>query len=167
MNRQQGVGLDRLYRHHRDKLVRFIGRHIQADRAPDIVQQLFARLAAKGHHADLAIVAPDAYLRQAALNIIRDEARHDSRRSANLHVCADDVPLLASDPIAALEARDILARLEATVARLEPRTREIFLAHRIDGFSYGEIAARTGLSVKTVEKHMSLAIAYVARHLAV
>lgn len=157
-------GLDGLYRRHCEKLLRFVGRHTHVDRAPDIVQRLFVRLAARDRDAALRITAPDAYLRQAAMNLIRDEARQEQRRSAKLHVCADDVPLLAHDPILALEARDILARLEITVARLEPRTREIFLAHRIDGFSYGEIAARTGLNVKTIEKHMSRAIAYVARH---
>ena len=38
-----------------------------------------------------------------------------------------------------------------------------FLAHRIDGYGYAEIAHRTGLSIKTVEKHMSRAIAALDR----
>jgi RNA polymerase sigma-70 factor (ECF subfamily) len=46
---------------------------------------------------------------------------------------------------------------------LKPITRQIFLAHRVDGYSYGEIAERTGLSVKGVEKHMSRAIAHIDR----
>jgi RNA polymerase sigma-70 factor (ECF subfamily) len=37
------------------------------------------------------------------------------------------------------------------------------LAHRIDGFTYAEIAERTGLSVKGVEKQMSKAIAKIDR----
>jgi len=158
-------GLESLYRRHREKLVQFVGRHTPVERAPDIVQQLFVRLAAKCLHGEWSLAAPDAYLRKATVNLIRDEARQARRRSANLHVCSEDVPLSAGDPVATLEARDILARLEATMALLDPRTREIFLAHRIDGFSYGEIAVRTGLSVKTVEKHMSRAIAHVSRHL--
>lgn len=157
-------GLDHLYRRHREKLLRFVGRHTPVDRASDIVQQLFVRLAAKCLQGEWMPVAPDAYLRKAAINLIRDEARQATRRSANLHVCAEDVSISDGDPVAVLEARDILTRLEATMALLEPRTREIFLAHRIDGFSYGEIAARTGLSIKTVEKHMSRAIAHVSRH---
>ncbi|WP_159981688.1 MULTISPECIES: RNA polymerase sigma factor [unclassified Novosphingobium] len=158
-------GLERLYRCHRDKLLRFVGRHTPVDRSTDIVHLLFARMAAKCLHGEWTLAAPDAYLRKAAINLIRDETRQARRRSGNLHVCAEDVPLSAGDPVATLEARDILARLEATMALLKPRTREIFLAHRIDGFSYGEIAARTGLSVKAVEKHMSRAIAHVSRHL--
>jgi RNA polymerase sigma-70 factor (ECF subfamily) len=57
----------------------------------------------------------------------------------------------------------MLQRLELALQRLKPRTREIFLAHRIDGYSYVEIAALTGLSVKGVEKHMSRAIAFIDR----
>jgi len=86
-------------------------------------------------------------------------------RCANLHVCPDDVPIVGGDLVAASEARDILARLEQIMAELAPRTREIFLAHRFDGFTYTEIAARTGLSVKTVEKHMTRAIGHVTRRL--
>lgn len=160
-----GGQLDLLYRTHRLKLMRFVRRRGRPDQAPDIVQQVFARLAAQAGDSRPVLHAPDAYLHQAARNLIRDEARAAERRLALLHVCLDDVPLAAPDPVAALEARDLLRRFEAVVARLEPRTREIFLAHRIDGYSYGEIAYRTGLSVKTVEKHMSRAIAFLGRHL--
>lgn len=155
--------LERLYRKHRLRLLRFLERRGQPDQAADIVQRLFARLAARGAAAQQAIEEPEAYLHQAVRNLLRDEARASERRSTHLHLCLDDVPLAAPDPVAALEARDTLRRLEAAVARLDPRTREIFLAHRIDGYSYGEIAFRTGLSVKTVEKHMSRAIARLGR----
>ena len=57
----------------------------------------------------------------------------------------------------------MLDRLEQALLRLSPRTREIFLAHRLDGYTYSEIAHRTGLSVKTVEKHMTRAIAALDR----
>jgi len=119
--------------------------------------------AARADAAAPAIEAPEAYLRQTARNLLRDEARAAERHSARLHVCLDDVPIAAPDPVVALEARDMLRRFEAALARLDPRTREIFLAHRIDGYTYGEIAARTGLSVKTIEKHMSRAIASLGR----
>lgn len=59
----------------------------------------------------------------------------------------------------------MLRRLEAIMLKLKPRTRAIFIAHRIDGLSYAEIAERTGLSVKGVEKQMSKAIAHIDRML--
>jgi len=159
--------LERCYRLHRERLLRFARRHAPHDRAPDIVQQLFTRLAARGGTEPPAIGDPGAYLRRAILNLIRDDLRIGRRRSHDLHCSTDDVEPQAGDQTAALEARDALRRLEKAVSRLDPRTREIFLAHRIDGLSYGEIAVRTGLSVKTVEKHMSRAIAFVARQIRV
>ena len=32
------------------------------------------------------------------------------------------------------------------------------MAHRLDGMSYGEIARRTGLTVRQVERHMARAL---------
>ena len=49
--------------------------------------------------------------------------------------------------------------------RLSPKTRQIFLAKRLDGMSYAEIARRTGLSVKRVERHIAKALATIDREL--
>lgn len=70
---------------------------------------------------------------------------------------------MSHDPIAALEARDQLRRLEASLDRLSTKTRSIFLAHRRDGMSYKDIANEAGLSIKAVERHMSKAIAHIDR----
>jgi RNA polymerase sigma-70 factor (ECF subfamily) len=53
---------------------------------------------------------------------------------------------------------DLLRRLEAAVAAMPRKQREIFLVHRLDAMSYAEIASRTGLSVRQVERHMARAI---------
>ena len=60
----------------------------------------------------------------------------------------------------------MLNRIEQAIGTLKPITQQIFLAHRLDGYSYAEIAELTGLSVKAVEKHMSRAIAHIDRSLA-
>lgn len=157
--------LDDLYRTQRPGLLRFLARRTPGDRAEDIVQQLFTRMAGKSEDQAAAIASPGAYLREAARNILRDEARSAARSSTYMHLPIDDVPLCDGDPVAALEARDKLARLEQAVLRLKPLTRQIFLARRLDGYSYAEIAQRTGLSVRGVEKQMSRAIKQLGRHL--
>jgi RNA polymerase sigma-70 factor (ECF subfamily) len=154
--------LEALYRGHGAWLARFVRMRVGSDRALDLVHQLFCRLAGQGSPG--RIERPEAYLRSAALNLVRDEARAAGRRCAHLHLCDEGAAPAAPDPVAALEARDLLNRLEHVLLALPIRTREIFLAHRLDGYSYAQIAARTGLSVKTVEKHMSRAIAGLARH---
>lgn len=158
------AAIDALYRAHRPGLLRLARRLASPDRAQDAVQRLFLRIAGRNPRDLEQIRAPDAYLQQATVNLLRDDARAANRRSGHLHVCDTTVDLRAADQIAALEARDMLNRLEAALLRLPVRTREIFLAHRLDGYSYADIAARTGLSIKTVEKHMTRAIAHLGRH---
>lgn len=58
---------------------------------------------------------------------------------------------------AVLLARERVARLSECLAGLDDRTRKIFLAHRIDGMSYLEIAREHRLSVSSVEKHIAKA----------
>ncbi|MBY0284267.1 MAG: sigma-70 region 4 domain-containing protein [Sphingomonas sp.] len=57
-----------------------------------------------------------------------------------------------------------LARIERALASLPRRTREIFLAHRLDDYSYAKIAEITGLSVGQVEHHMARAIRRLGRY---
>lgn len=60
---------------------------------------------------------------------------------------------------------DLLRRLEDAVASMPRKQREIFLAHRLDASSYAEIASRTGLSVRQVERHMARAIFRLAKQM--
>jgi RNA polymerase sigma factor (sigma-70 family) len=156
--------LETLFRKHRPRLLRFLARRTSGDNAEDLTQQAFARLAALDPDTVQGLESPGAYLHRTAINLLKDETKAAARHAAHLHVPVDEVAIMGADQIATLEARDMLVRLEAVLLRLKPRTREIFLAHRIDGYSYAEIAARTGLGIKAVEKHMSRAIAYIDAH---
>jgi len=60
---------------------------------------------------------------------------------------------------------DLLRRLEEAVSNLPRLQREIFMAHRLDNMSYGEIGRRTGLTVRQVERHMARAIYKLAKQL--
>jgi DNA-directed RNA polymerase specialized sigma24 family protein len=59
--------------------------------------------------------------------------------------------------------QELIARMEAIMLRLPTMTREIFLAHRLDGMLYDEIAGRTGLTVRQVERHIARAIVIIDR----
>lgn len=157
------ISVDQLYSSERPRLLRFLMRRTSNDNARDVVQQVFARFIGLDDRRRTEIDNPQAYLRRSAANLVIDQAKAAARHFDGFHVAPDEIDLPGPDQIAALEARDMLHRLETAMTRLKPRTREIFLAHRIDGYSYSEIAALTGLSVKSVEKHMSRAIAFVDR----
>jgi len=62
-----------------------------------------------------------------------------------------------------MDESEIRERMERAMRTLPRRTREVFLAHRVDDMSYREIAERTGLSVREVERHMTRAIIAIDR----
>jgi RNA polymerase sigma-70 factor (ECF subfamily) len=59
----------------------------------------------------------------------------------------------------------LLTRLERAMATMDRRSREVFLAHRLDALSYEEIAARTGLTIGEVEQHIAQAVFHLDREL--
>lgn len=156
------VDIDRLYRDERSSLVRFFARdRSSAHDAEDLAQEAFLRLA-RVDGSTASITKPISYLRQIGRNLLKDRARSPEHR----HMISDaDVEHVRSDidELGRLEARDGLRRLEAAMVHLKPRSRDIFLAHRLDGMTYNEIAEQTGLSVKRVEKIMSKTIGQLTR----
>lgn len=157
--------LEDLYRREAPRLLRFFGRHLERHDASDLVQESFVRFADASAAGETPIRQPEAYLNTVALNLVRNRAKIALRRSLALHVDLDDESASAPDPVAALEARDLLNRVQVALMRLSPKTRAIFLAHRVDGRSYKEIANQTGLSIKGVEWHMTKAISHLDRAL--
>jgi RNA polymerase sigma factor (sigma-70 family) len=155
-----------LYRSESQKLVRILSRRTSStDDAQDLVQDVFFRLVRLRSSWPSSLERPQAYLRRIATNLLKDRAKADFRHSVALHVVANEEALPGLDQHRLLESRDMLRRLEAAMMRLRPRTREIFMAHRIDGMTYTQIAERTGLSVKGVETQMSRALAQLDRML--
>lgn len=158
--------LETLYREESPRLLRSLARKTASrDDARDLVHDIFCRIARLGADGRLRLDRPQAYLSRIAANLLRDRAKQASRRMTASHGPADEGALPGIDQQRLLESRDMLTRVEAAMLKLRPKTREIFMAHRIDGLSYAEIAERTGLSVKGVEKQMSKAIAQIDRML--
>lgn len=154
---------DRLYRTHGLVLRTRLGRRGSArDEVRDCIHDVFARLLSLAATRRTGILEPEAYLRRACSNWLADRARSSALRQT----VQDQLEIIGEqhvDQVVVLETRDTLRRIEVALATLRPKTRAIFLAHRIDGLTYGEIAQRTGLTVKGVEKQMSKAIARISR----
>lgn len=106
---------------------------------------------------------PEAFLMRAALNLSIDE--HRAHRNRGEALLLDDLELVDTTPSAenVLLARERIARLSECLASLDPRTRRIFLAHRVDGLSYAEIAKENQLSVSAIEKHIAKATLIIAQ----
>ena len=66
-----------------------------------------------------------------------------------------------------LSARDLRRVVDRIVEHMPARRREIFLLSRQQHLSNAQIAQRLGLSVRTVEKHIELALQEIRRALPV
>jgi len=155
--------LERLYRAQSPRLLRFFARRLSDQDANDLVNDAFVRFARTRAVNNGDVEDPEAFLQQVAKNVLRDRARAAFHRSV-VDIDPDDRSARGgSDPVAALEARDMLGRMQRALDRLPAKTRAIFMAHRLDGATYAELADRYGLSVKGIEWHMSNAIARLHR----
>jgi len=131
-----------------------------AEDADDFVQEAWIRLTV--YEQTQVVEQPDAFLMRIAQNLSIDAHRAAMNRGEA--VCVDDVVIVDCSPSAEeiVMAKERTARLSNCLGRLTAKTRDIFLSHRVDGMTYREIAERHGLTISTVEKHISRATAYLA-----
>jgi len=121
-------------------LVRFLYRKVwDADRAEDLAQEAFVR--ALDHDPD----NPRAVVFTVAANLARDEARTVIRRRRHLELVKAEPRTDADSPADELERRERERILQAALAQLTDRDREVLLLWDA-GLDYDEIAAQTGLA---------------------
>lgn len=144
-----------LYEREEPRLRGWLAQRLGPDKAADFAQTAFARMLGLGPDQRAALRYPRAYLYRVARNLA---INHVKSAAVRLERAETEDEQVSGDPHAALEARDMLRRVEAAITVLPDRTREIFMAHRFEDLTYGQIAERMGISIKTVEKHMGLAL---------
>jgi RNA polymerase sigma-70 factor (ECF subfamily) len=112
------------------------------------------------YRAQHAVENIGAFLVRTAVNIGVDNYRHDrfiaDIAPENAGAC-ENSPL--QDEVLAARAR--LERVREGLSRLSPRTREVFLMHRLEDMKYREIAERLGISQSAVEKHIAKAALFL------
>ena len=127
--------------------------------SPDEAEDVTAETLARAYVAtDFArITAGRAYLFQISRNLLIDAARRNKIVSFDL--MADLDQLQVDDGLeACLHARDELRHLQAIIETLPIQCRRVFILRRVYEHSIGEIADQMGLSVSTVEKHLTKAV---------
>ena len=134
-----------------------VSRTTRRDDAEDLLHDAWVRMTERTAAVDNA----EAFLVRCAANGGWDAYRRERREPPSsmlteTHVARmrDDTPLQDE----ALIARHRLERLLAGIDQLSPRTREVFLMHRLDGRKHREIAAQLGISRSAVEKHVAKAV---------
>lgn len=159
--------LETLYRRYRNGIHRYVARTFGPGPPDpeDVVQVAFEKYAALDETEK--ITNPPAFLFRSARNYVIDQRRQLSVRAEY----ARDVVAVTSysddlDGARVLESKQRWAVLEAAIARLDARSREMLLMNRIHGLSSAEIARRNGCSPTLVKTIIARALVACHRALA-
>lgn len=129
--------------------------------AEDFVQDAFVKYTS--YPKKESIVEPEAFITRVAQNLRRDAYRASKRQGEQVldaeKTLVDPSPSL-DDALLAREQVEIISKVLAT---LDPKTCRIFLAHRVYGMSYADIARECEISVSAVEKQIAKAALIITR----
>lgn len=125
----------------------------------DVIQEMYARLVSQPSLE--TIKYPRQYAIQTAMAIVIDHMRRSRVISINAVGNLEQLEISTPDatPEQQLEFREEIAAVAKLLALLPERTREVLILRRVEALSQQETAQRLGISVKTVEKHMSQGVA--------
>jgi RNA polymerase sigma-70 factor, ECF subfamily len=139
--------VDRLFREYHVPLVRYLTRRLgDRDWADEVAQETFLRAMRQE-----SIVSERAWLFAVATNLVRDEARKDSRRRHRLELLREQAradEAVEPEPLAIERAQEAALARKALDMLVE-RDREALLM-REEGLDYTEIASALELSVGSV-----------------
>jgi RNA polymerase sigma factor (sigma-70 family) len=137
------------------RLLSFIRRRIaDAAEAEDILQETLYELVL-AYRMLQPIEQAGAWLMRVARNRIIDRFRRKgagrpagaAEAAAGL---ADLLPAPGDGPEAEVMRAVLLSEIEAALAQLPAAQREVFVAHELEGLSFRELSARTGVSINTL-----------------
>lgn len=143
--------------------------------AEDVLQDVFYELV-EAYRLTQPIEQVTAWLFAVARNRITDLFRRRSRESQHAAPPALDgesrarwtedlLPSPDAGPDAAYARTVLAAALDDALDELPDEQREVFIAHELLGFSFKEIAARTGENVNTLLGRKHYAVLYLRRRL--
>ena len=156
------------------RLRSFIRRRVADPRdAEDILQDVFYELV-EANRLLMPIGHVTGWLYTVARNRITDLFRKARPESLSGGAEGEDderlrledlLPSPDAGPEALLARNALLAELEAAVGELPREQREVFLAHELEGSSFKEISARTGVGVNTLLSRKRYAVLHLRERL--
>ncbi|MDP3737526.1 MAG: RNA polymerase sigma factor [Hyphomonadaceae bacterium] len=134
-----------------------VGQRVESQDEEDLYQDAFVKMVERSRSENIPKL--DNLLRHVVRCITIDRFR---RRTTRLTFTSDEAGKNAVDAVADPERHVIgaqrLRRVMAAIDAMPPKRREVFLLHRVDELTYAQIARRLEVNIKTVEKHMALAM---------
>ena len=137
------------YARHRDEIVGFIASRLgQDDAAEDIVQDIFVRLLQSDQL--ISSVTLPALVYTMARNKVTDWFRRRRIQEEYEHYLVGSGQRTDSME-SVISARELMERMERTLARLAPECGEVYRLHIYSGLLIGQIADETGQPYRAVE----------------
>jgi RNA polymerase sigma factor (sigma-70 family) len=141
----------------KSRLLHFIRRRVPDPRdAEDILQEVFCELV-EANRMLMPVEHVTGWLFRVARNRITDLFRKRKPESFSDAAAADDeapfedlLPSPDAGPDALYARAVLLEELEAAIAELPKEQRDAFVGHELEGRSFKEMAAQTGVSVNTL-----------------
>jgi len=150
--------LTRSFMEARDELLRFLKRRGRQRAAEDIVQTVWVKLRERDDAHTWQ--EPRAVLFTTAANLGTDTHRRETvaERAALREAASAEGASSGPDPEAHADAVGQLELLAAALDKLPEQCRQAFLLNRVEGLTHTQIAARLGVSTKTVQRHVERAL---------
>jgi RNA polymerase sigma factor (sigma-70 family) len=159
----------------RGRLLAFIRRRIaDAAEADDVLQEALYELVL-AYRMMQPVEQAGAWLTRVARNRIIDRFRSKSRErltgppategAEHDEAFEDLLPAADGGAESAVIRELLLEEIEAALEELPPEQREVFLAHEIDGLSFKELSACSGVSVNTLLSRKRYAVLYLQQRL--
>jgi RNA polymerase sigma factor (sigma-70 family) len=175
MTLEQDQRISEVVKREQTRLRNFIRRRVADPRdAEDILQDVFYKLV-EANRLLMPIDHVTGWLFRVAGNRITDLFRKKKPESFSDAAATDDddellhfedlLPSPDAGPEALYARNVLLEELELAVDELPDEQREVFVAHELEGLSFKEMAARTGVSVNTLLSRKRYAVLHLRERL--
>lgn len=134
------------------------------ERAKEAVQDIFLKLFLARNelkHFDNIGGYLATALKRKIINLIRDDLIHQR----HLETYSKELWSQEGSPSDYVEHKELDEKIQVVLSGLAPQCRRAFVLSRYEHLSYLEIAERMGISVKTVEMHISRALRVLKQEL--
>lgn len=143
---------EQLFRSWYARLTMFAYRFIQdRQEAENIVQIVFIKYWEK--RKELKIESLNSYL----MTAVRNSCLNELKRRPHFYSVDDQINLSGEEEDTDVD-QELLTRIHKVIDQMPPQRQRIFKMGRFEGLKYKEIAARLGISHKTVEVQMGKAL---------
>jgi RNA polymerase sigma factor (sigma-70 family) len=175
MTLEQDRQISEVVEQQRSRLRGFIGRRIaDPSDVEDILQEVFFELV-EAYRLMKPVEAAGAWLFQVARNRIIDRFRKKKPEAlTDLSVISQDgetlsleefLPSPDAGPDAAYARTVLIEELEAALEELPVEQRKVFIEHEIEGRSFKELAAETGVGINTLLSRKRYAVLHLRQRL--